>query len=307
MTWPEHYPLTGILEYPDNQKPEIHTELTGTTMMQKSKQTIFTLYPGLLLLTVMLCWSPLTRAADPAAAGNTNITTDSAEAILKELKEIRKVLEKIEKQGGAAAKRDAKPTTAKISVKGKQAMGAADAPVTVVEFADYQCPFCLRFTKTTFPLLKKKYLDTGKVRWVALTLPLPFHKDARKAAQAAHCAGEQDKFWEMRTVLFENPQKLNVTFLPAHAATLNLDIEAFNACLQSKRHLDAIAKEAKDANTVRLTGTPSFIIGKTTDDVISGPVVIGAQPLNQFDAAINKVLAQNPAQKTTTQQKTQAK
>jgi predicted DsbA family dithiol-disulfide isomerase len=88
-----------------------------------------------------------------------------------------------------------------------------------------------------------------------------------------------------------------VTYLPAHAATLNLDIEAFNACLQSKRHLDTIAKEAKDAQSVRLTGTPSFIIGKTTGDMISGSVVIGAQPMNQFDAAINKVLAQKPVVK----------
>jgi protein-disulfide isomerase len=149
-------------------------------------------------------------------------------------------------------------------------------------------------------LLKRKYIDTGKVRWVGLNLPLAFHKDATKAAQAAHCAGEQGKFWEMREVLFQNPKKLNVTFLPAHAATLNLDIEAFNACLQSTRHLDTIAKEAKDAQSVRLTGTPSFIIGKTTDDVINGQAVVGAQPMKVFDAAIDKALAQNtkPYQET---------
>jgi len=273
--------------------------------MHKNKHTLFTFCTNLLLVTV-LGYSPLSSAAEPPAGGDAPISQNTADAILKELKEIRRVLEKIEKQGGRAGK-PSRPTSAKVSARGKQSMGAEDAPVTVVEFTDYQCPFCLRFTKTTFPLLKKKYIDTGKVRWVALNLPLAFHKDATKAAQAAHCAGEQDKFWEMREVLFKNPQKLNVTFLPAHAATLNLDIEAFNACLQSTRHLDVIAKEAKDAQSVRLTGTPSFIIGKTTSDVISGPVVIGAQPMNQFDAAINKVLAQKPAQKTTPQQKTQAK
>ena len=174
-------------------------------------------------------------------------------------------------------------------------MGAADAPITVVEFTDYQCPYCLRFTKTTFPLLKRKYIDTGKVRWVALNLPLPFHKDAIKAAQSAHCAGEQGKFWEMREVLFQNPKKLSITHLPAHAESLSLDMSAFYSCLQSKRHLDTIAKEAKDAKAVRLTGTPSFIIGKTTSDIISGPVVIGAQPMNKFDATISKALAQTQA------------
>ena len=239
----------------------------------------------LALAAVALLMSPAAladEAADSSAASDKKM-----DAILLELKAIRQVLEKIEKQGGRA-QGPSKPTTASISIKGKNAMGAADAPVTVVEFADYQCPFCLRFTKTTFPLLKKKYIDTGKVRWVALNLPLPFHKDARKAAQAAHCAGEQDKFWEMREVLFRNPQKLAGEHLPAHAAGVGLDVEAFNACLSSDRHLADIDQEAKDARAVRLTGTPSFIVGKTASDKISGQVIIGAQSLNVFKAAIQK-------------------
>jgi protein-disulfide isomerase len=269
--------------------------------MQKFKHALVFLCPSL-LLAAAIGFSPLINAAESPAGGEAPISQNTADAILKELKEIRRVLEKIEKQGGRGQK-PSRPTTASVSTKGKQSMGSKDAPITIVEFTDYQCPFCLRFTKTTFPILKRKYIDTGKVRWVGLNLPLAFHKDATKAAQAAHCAGEQGKFWEMRTVLFENPKKLNVSFLPAHAATLDLDIEAFNECLQSKRHLDTIAKEAKDANSVRLTGTPSFIIGKTTDDVISGQVVIGAQQLKQFDAAIKKAEAQQPVKKTTAEQK----
>ncbi len=275
-------------------------------MMKQNKQSFFTLIPGM-LLAVMFCCHPSISAAAPASSGEAPISQNTADAILKELKEIRRVLEKIEKQGGRAGQQPSRPTSARVSTKGKQTMGAKDAPVTIVEFTDYQCPFCLRFSKTTFPILKRNYIDTGKVRWVALNMPLAFHKDATKAAQAAHCAGEQGKFWEMREVLFQNPQKLNVSFLPAHAASLSLDLEAFNSCLQSKRHLDTIAKEAKDANAVRLTGTPSFIIGKTSSDVISGPVVIGAQPLNQFDAAINKVLAQQPVAKKAPEQKAKAK
>jgi protein-disulfide isomerase len=265
--------------------------------MKKYKHSLFSLLTSLSLLSLMLTYSPLIAVAETSADNDTTINMDTANAILKELKEIRRVLEKIEKQGARAAKRS-KPTTAKVSSKGKQTMGAADAPVTVVEFTDYQCPYCLRFTKTTFPLLKQKYIDTGKVRWVALNLPLPFHKDAIKAAQAAHCAGEQDKFWEMREILFRNPQKLSTADLPAHAETLALDMSAFYSCLQSERHLDNIAKEAKEAKAVRLTGTPSFIIGKTTSDIIAGPVVIGAQPLNKFDAAISKALAQAQAPAT---------
>jgi protein-disulfide isomerase len=255
----------------------------------------------LLLTAAALLISP--AAMPEEAAVSAAASDEKMDAILLELKAIRQVLEKIEKQGGRAAQRPSKPTTAKVSIKGKHTMGAADAPVTVVEFADYQCPFCLRFTKTTFPILKQKYIDTGKVRWVALNLPLPFHKDARKAAQAAHCAGEQDKFWEMREVLFRNPQKLNAENLPAHAEGLSLDMEAFNSCLQSDRHLAEINQDAKDANAVRLTGTPSFIIGKSASDEINGQVVIGAQPMNVFDNAIGKALQQQPAQQKPAAQK----
>lgn len=273
--------------------------------MNKSKHTLSILYPGL-LLAAMLCCSPLTQSAEPAVGGDAVLTQNTADAILKELGEIRKLLEKIEKQGGRAAQRPAKPTTANISIKGKQMMGAADAPVTVVEFADYQCPYCLRFTKTTFPTLKQKYIDTGKVRWVALNLPLSFHKDAKKAAQAAHCAGEQDKFWDMREVLFNNPKKLSKEDLPVHAETLSLDVNAFNDCLQSDRHLAEIDQDANDANTIGLTGTPSFIIGKTASDEITGQVLIGAQPLSAFDSVINKALEQASAKKKTPEQKARA-
>ena len=94
----------------------------------------------------------------------------------------------------------------------------------------------------------------------------------------------------MRQVLFANPKKLGPEHLPIHAESLSLDIKAFNECLESDRHLALIDQEAKDANTVRLTGTPSFIVGKSGSDRITGQVIIGAQPLNVFDAAIDKTL-----------------
>jgi protein-disulfide isomerase len=231
---------------------------------------------------------PGARAADTTATAE---STDAA--ILKELKAIRQLLERIEKQGSQkAGARRSRPTTATVAINNKPVMGSESAPVTVVEFTDYQCPFCLRFTNTTFPQLKRDYIDTGKVRWVALNLPLAFHKDAKKAAQAALCAGEQDKskFWDMRLELFKHPRKLGEEHLPEHAASVGLDVDAFKACLASDRHLDDIEQDAKDARAVQLTGTPSFIIGKTATDKITGQVVVGAQPLRVFSAAINKAL-----------------
>jgi protein-disulfide isomerase len=251
-----------------------------------------------LLATVLITLAPLAANAGDAAAERTDtLPGDSSgvdNAILQELKAIRQVLEKIEKQGLAAApQRPVRPTTATVAISNKPVMGDDSAPVTVVEFADYQCPYCLRFTRTTFPSLKRDYIDTGKVRWVALNLPLPFHKDARKAAQAAHCAGEQGKFWEMREELFKHPQKLAKEDLPVHAASVGVEVEAFSTCMESDRHLADIDQDAKDAGAVRLTGTPSFIIGKTASDSISGQVVIGAQPLNVFTAAIKKALEED--------------
>jgi protein-disulfide isomerase len=263
---------------------------TSNTTIPGRFSVILTLLASCLLSTYAFAETP------PPDTPPTAISADTADAILQELKEIRQILEKLEKQGLARGpQRSPRPSHATVSIKGKPVMGSPDAPVTVVEFADYQCPFCLRFTKTTFPHLKRKYIDTGKVRWVALNLPLPFHKDARKAAQAAHCAGEQQRFWEMREILFQNPQRLNVESLPVHAAALSLDMAAFNECLQSNRHLADIDQDAKDAKSVSLTGTPSFIIGKTASDEISGQVVVGAQPIRTFDVAIDKALAEGAA------------
>jgi protein-disulfide isomerase len=249
-----------------------------------------------LLAAILITLVPLVGTAADTTATAAVGDSKAVDAILEELKAIRQVLENIEKQGVAGAKqRPAKPTTATVAIANKPVMGSDSAPVTVVEFTDYQCPFCLRFTKTTFPYLKRDYIDTGKVRWVALNLPLPFHKDARKAAQSAHCAGEQDKFWEMREELFKNPQQMAEEQLPTHAASLGIDVEAFKSCMASDRHLADIDQDAKDAGAVSLTGTPSFIIGKTASDKITGDVVVGAQPLNVFTAAIKKALGEDAA------------
>ena len=176
-------------------------------------------------------------------------------------------------------------------------LGAADAPVTVVEFTDYQCPFCKRFIQSTFPLLKREFIDTGKVRWIVRDLPLGFHPNANKAAQAAHCAGDQGKFWEMRDTLFRNNANLGIEQLPGYAREIGLDGDAFDACLSSERHQAQIKQDSQEANRIRITGTPSFIIGKTAGDTVSGQLVIGAQATAVFTAAIQRVLDQATAGK----------
>jgi protein-disulfide isomerase len=235
-------------------------------------------------------------AADTAAPA---LNQDAAQAILQELREIRRVLEKIERQGLAQpSQRPDTPKTASVSIgKDNTTLGAADAPVTVVEFTDYQCPFCKRFIQSTFPLLKRDFIDTGKVRWIVRDLPLGFHANANKAAQAAHCAGDQGRFWEMRDTLFRNNANLGIEQLPGYAREIGLDGDAFDACLSSERHQAQIDQDSQEASRIRITGTPSFIIGTTAADAVSGQLIIGAQAPAVFSAEIQRLLDQSTAEK----------
>ena len=246
---------------------------------------------ALLLTFLSAAWVPAVHAQQDAEAPTGVITGSQADAILQELKAMRILLENIDKKSIAQApRRPSVPPTARVSVKDSPTLGSADATVTVVEFTDYQCTYCLRFIQQTFPKLKEEYIDTGKVRWVVRDMPLGFHKNAHKAAQAAHCAGEQDKFWEMRGVLFTNARKLEEENLPKYAKILGLDITAFDACLASDRHIAAIDKSMQDAGGVQITGTPTFVIGKAAGDWVEGKRVVGARNFKIFEDNIRKLL-----------------
>lgn len=251
---------------------------------------------ALFLTALNAIWVPAAHAQQGVEEPSAAITRGQADAIVQELKEIRKLLQSIDKKSLAQAPQRPKvPPTAKVSVKGSPSLGSIDAPVTVVEFTDYQCTYCLRFIQNTFPKLKEQFIDTGKVRWVVRDIPLGFHKNARKAAQAAHCAGEQGKFWDMRATLFLNAKKLEQENLPNYAKTLGLDMAAFDACLTSDRHLADIDKSAQDAGGVQITGTPTFVIGKASGDWVEGNRLVGARDIKIFEQNILNLLEQKQA------------
>jgi protein-disulfide isomerase len=170
-------------------------------------------------------------------------------------------------------------------VAGWYAIGREDAPVTVVEFSDYQCPFCRKFHSETFPELKKNYIDTGKVRFISRDLPLDFHPDAPDAAMTARCAGEQNKFWEMRDILLGQAD-LSPEALVKYAAQINVDMKLFETCLNEKKYSAAIQKDVADARVLGVRGTPSFIVGKTKKDQINGIRIGGAPPYVLLEAVI---------------------
>ncbi len=254
----------------------------------KLPRLIAALTLALLTLGALPAWSQ-----EPAAEAPPLFDDDTADAILQELKQIRSLLEKIEKQGLAQKpKRPKPPATATLALDpASPSLGAADAPITVVEFTDFQCPYCKRFVETSFPSLKRDYVDTGKVRWVSRDLPLNFHPNARKAAQAAHCAGEQGRYWEMRDTLFRNNRSLAPEQLAQYAAPAGVDPGPFAECLASDRYLERIDKDAQLAQSIRVTGTPTFVIGKAEGLKLSGKRVVGAQKQKVFSAEFERLLA----------------
>ena len=223
----------------------------------------------------------------PAAAAAQGITSQQAEEILKELRSIRQLLER---QPAAPQPPPGPSERVKLKAAPAYAMGREDAPLTLVEFTDLECPFCRQFHVTTFEQIKKNYIDTGKLRFVTRDLPLPFHANALPAAHAARCAGEQDRFWEMRHVLTVNAAALGRDALFTFAKDLGLDMNRFGACFAGERHKAAIDRDVADAQAADVNGTPTFVLGKTTTGDFEGVRIIGAQPYPAFEQKIRNLL-----------------
>ena len=220
------------------------------------------------------------------------ISKEQGEAILNELKFIRQELNQI-KQKGLITQRSAKPSrpkTASVSTVGNPMLGDEKAPVTIVEFTDYQCPFCQGFYSRAYKELKMQYVDTGKLRFVLRDLPLPNHQYAKPAAIASHCAGEQNKFWEMHDAMFEGAGKLSPDDILGYAVVIGLQEDPFKTCLTSGKFKNDIKQDMQDARSAGIRGTPAFVIGKTTDDRVSGTLIAGTRPFAAFKQEIEKLL-----------------
>ena len=173
---------------------------------------------------------------------------------------------------------------------GTYVMGSPSAPITIVEFTDLQCPFCSRFASATFDELKRNYIDTGKVRFSTRDLPLPMHPHAVRAAKASRCAGQQNKFWELRWALVRNAATLSPALISEQAKLLNLNMAAFDKCLADTTLDSLIEQDIALAKSIGVTGTPTFVIGKTVNGSFTGIKLIGAPPLAVFESRIKPLL-----------------
>jgi protein-disulfide isomerase len=169
-------------------------------------------------------------------------------------------------------------------------LGRRDAPVTIIEFTDLQCPYCARFAAETFPQLRRNFIDTGRVRFASRDLPLPRHAQAVPAAVAARCAGEQGRFWEYREALFAARATLSPELYVALARRLGLDEPRFAACRADGRQEANVRSDVALAAGSGITGTPSFVIGRLVDGRFQGEVIKGAQPYAAFAARIDALL-----------------
>jgi protein-disulfide isomerase len=171
------------------------------------------------------------------------------------------------------------PTVANVNIENNYFKGDEDAPVTIVEFSDFQCPFCSRFFVQTLPSIQQQYIATGKVKLVYKDFPLDsIHPEATPAANAARCAGDQGKFWEFHDLLFANTQTLGDASYKAWATQLGLDTATFNSCVDSQEHLSAIRQDLVEGQQAGIRGTPGFLL--------NGRIISGACPFTTFQQAI---------------------
>jgi len=170
-------------------------------------------------------------------------------------------------------------------------VGRADAPVTIIEFSDLQCPYCARHALNVFPEIKRDYIDTGKVRYVARDFPLTMHPFALPAAVATRCAGEQGKFWEYRHAMFDRQNEIATAPYDALAAELGLDLPRFAACQKDGAQAEAVRADVQLAGSNRVTSTPTFLLGRVVNGKLEGEGFAGAKTYAEFAARIDAMLA----------------
>ena len=183
-----------------------------------------------------------------------------------------------------------------LTIEGEPSLGQAGAKVTIVEISDYHCPFCKRHTQQTFPQINAEYVGKGTARYVFVDYPIAqLHPQAARSHEAAACAGEQNKFWEMHASLFRSPPAKDDSALAAQAQQTGIDVSKFTSCLTSGRHASAIKASAARIEQMGIQGTPMTVIGLTPAPGQPMKIlkyVYGARPFSDFKAAIDSVLSQ---------------
>ncbi|WP_420545879.1 DsbA family protein [Nitrosopumilus sp.] len=183
----------------------------------------------------------------------------------------------------------------KISADDDPVIGDPNAPITIIEFSDFQCPFCARFHVQTLPSIYEEYIEQGKVKLVFRDFPIQnIHPNALPAAVAAECANEQGKFKDMHDILFETQSQWNkietvaaLSLFSQYASDMQMDQEKFESCIASGKYIEEIRKDLEDGRDYGVSGTPGFFVG---NDEIGYVELKGAQPFESFKKIIDAQL-----------------
>ena len=243
--------------------------------------------PALLLVPVLL----MIACTRPTAQSQADV-----EALKKQVEQMQKDIDEIKKfLKAATGGRFGAPSIEEspVDISGAPARGAATAPVTIVEISDYHCPFCRRHVQQTQPQIYSEYVDKGTVRHVFIHYPIDqLHPDAYKSHEAASCAADQGKFWELHAKLFEAAARSEEQ-IAAVAFSAGLDVNALKACMSSGKYRQAVRTSVEKMQALGVSGTPMFLIGKTPSGnaaFTALSTINGAQSFPAFKQAIDAAL-----------------
>jgi protein-disulfide isomerase len=256
---------------------------------------LFTTVPGTILVGAMII-----STAILVSGGNLKIKGD----IQKSDSVVAQAAAPIPSQKPAQPQATTQPnpsTPVKVDISNSPILGDKNAPLTLVEFSDYECPFCKKSFDELLPELKKNYISTGKLRLVYKNLPLPFHQNAAKEAEAALCAKDQGgdvSYFKYHDAIFTKTAGggtgIALDQLPVLAKGIGLNVTQFQKCLDSAKFKAQVDKDTAEAQKVGAGGTPTWFLGKTTTgDSVEGTIMVGAQPFSAFKTAIDQQLSQN--------------
>jgi protein-disulfide isomerase len=238
------------------------------------------------------------QTSDPALTKRLSGVEEAIRSLEKEVAELSALLRAALPPPPPPPSADIPPV--QLNLAGSPVKGAATAKIVLVEFSDFECPYCGRHVQTAYRDIQRQYVDTGKIRYVFRHLPLEqIHPSARKAAEASECARDQGKFWEFHDRLFVNQKALGVADLSNHAREEKLDMTRFQPCLDEGRMAGKVAGDMKEAERLQVASTPAFFIGEAQADgsVRISRKVTGAQPFQVFQAALDTPLAAPPPSK----------
>ncbi len=252
-------------------------------------------------ISALLCL--LLIAHSTAATADSSETDWVKDEILQQLTELRKEVKSLKSDISRLDKKldevarppaaPARPTAnapKQVKLDSDTVLGDNKAKFAIVEFSDYQCPFCARHSKSVLPQIKKNLINTGKIKYLMYDYPLGFHTQAKSAAVAARCAGKQNQYWAMHDTLFENIRGLNQALFNETAKALKLDTKAFAACIKDPGMTKAVEDNMAYGNQLGVSGTPKFYVGRIKGDVMTDVIVIsGAQGYGAFSSAIQKL------------------